>query len=82
MLPVSGAAQLVACSNEISASFWPYSTYTSHPYANWKVYVARSSVAYLARRPTLPQLLSHQAIFNIAKSSTFLEMVLGQKHIE
>jgi hypothetical protein len=39
-------------------------------------------VTYLARRPTLPQLLSHQAIFNIAKSSTLLEMVLGQKHIE
>ena len=39
-------------------------------------------MTYLARSPTLAQLLSHQAIFHIAEPSTLLEMILGQEHVE
>lgn len=29
----------------------------------------------------LPQILSHQAVLDIAEPGTFLEMVLGQEHV-
>lgn len=82
MLPVSGAAQLVACPRGAVSRALSYPFHASHPTTQLEIGWSGRRRTYLARSSTLPQLLSHQAIFHIAEARTLLEMILGQKHVE
>jgi len=70
MLPVSGAAQLVAyTSTQVSTIHLP-----NH-------HARKGGQTYLASRPALSKVLSHKTILQVAEPSTLLEMVLWQEHI-
>lgn len=43
--------------------------------------IGGSTVGSFTSRAALPQILGHQAIFEVAESGTFLEVVLGQEHV-
>lgn len=74
ILPVSGAAQLVAYYNHISA-FTPATSILSIViHLSWGMIYLRSS-------STFPQQLSHEPVFQIRESSSLFKVGLGQEHI-
>ncbi len=65
MLPVSGAAQLVACIDVRARYIDP----------------GREGGVYLGRSPAFTKLLCHKTVLEIAEASALFEVVLGEEHV-